>query len=146
MRLLPVLDPTEWKALHRLRQEVLFRPERLPWVYDPNHPDDRQPCHTPLILWDGEVAVGCARLDRREGYGILRLVAIAERRQGQGLGRALDGMVTDFARSKGLLSLRVNAASEAVGFYRKCGWKDCIWDREEAQRAPTPVVQMSKSL
>lgn len=143
---MPVADPRGWAALHHLRREVLFRPGRLPWIYDPEHPDDRKPGHTPLILWERESALGCARLDRCGSFGIVRLVAISETRQRQGLGRVLDAMITELARRDGLSHLRVNAAAEAEGFYLKCGWRVRDWDLDETRRAPTPVVQMIKQI
>ena len=78
----------EWRAYHRIREEVLCEARGRFGVYNPNHPDEYSEGKFPNILVvDGE-AVGVVRidLDKESGEAIFRRVAIIEREQRKGLG------------------------------------------------------------
>ncbi|NEI04807.1 MULTISPECIES: GNAT family N-acetyltransferase [Rhizobium] len=123
MKLTQVSSQSEWQAYHRIRRHVLFDLRGLTG-YDDQHPDDRQPNHIPLIFVDEGDAVGAVRLDIPEkGYGVVRTVAIIPERQGKGLGRAMMNAVETLARSQHVRVLEVHAASDAVEFYERVGWK-----------------------
>ncbi len=142
LRLKVVRTPDEWASFHRIRRAELFTSGR----YDENHPDDRARENTAyLLLVEGD-AVGVARLDRQGEVGIVRLVAISKHCQGMGLGRNLADKLDDAARGAGISALRVNAASGAVGFYERLGWKRSEWDRSELTGIAADAVQMIKHL
>ena len=42
--------------------------------------------------------------------------------------------------------LRVNAAADAVGYYRKTGWYRANWDKTEMKGIAENTVQMEKVL
>lgn len=122
LRVIPVTSSGDWAAYHEIRQSVLFEARGLDG-YDPDHPDDRKSCHFPLLLLRGTVAVGAARLDLIGGdQAVVRTVAIQSEFQRQGFGRELMSEIESFARDRGVESLTVNAAPDAVQFYRHCGW------------------------
>lgn len=139
-----VTTEADWAALHHLRRSVLFTEARHPGVaYDPEHPHDTNPAHTKLLLMrDGE-PVGCTRLDPRpDGLVVVRLVAIANHLQRQGLGRELERLALTRIRAMGAKKAVLNAAADAVGFYQKCGWVREDWDLADLGAARG--VQMSK--
>lgn len=145
-RLKPVTDPRDWQDLHRIRQAVLWVP-RGRTDYDANHPDDRHPDPHPLLLTDGDTALGVVRIDdRRDGTGIVRLVAIVPEHQGRGLGRRLDEAVQERARQFAIHTLHVNAAPDAVGFYEATGWHRFTWDAAELVGHAADCIQMRKVL
>lgn len=129
------------------RLQVLFTPERHPGiVYDRAHPHDTNPSHLKfLLLRDGE-PIGTTRLDPRGEGGIVRLVGIVPDQQRQGHGSAMEGLLVEVARSRGMKRLWVNAARDAVGFYEKRGWSPLVWDEEELATFAKNCVQMTKPL
>lgn len=137
----------QWEALHAIRRDVLFEGRHADVVYDPNHPDDRAAGNLPLLLTcDGE-PVGTARLDNfGDGTGAIRLVAVVASMQGQGHGRALGDRADELARSRGIHTLYVNAAPEALGYYRALGWEPYDWRLSELTGIAADCVQMRKSL
>ncbi|TKT74892.1 GNAT family N-acetyltransferase [Aquamicrobium sp. LC103] len=142
----PVSSPEDWKRLHAIRRAVLFAPDRHAVDYDENHPDDRAEGNIPfLLLLDGR-AIGVVRIDFRGATAVVRLVAIAEAEQRKGHGRTLDALVAAEARRRGVSSLRVNAAPDAVGYYEKAGWLPASWDRSELVGIAKDCVQMTKAL
>lgn len=139
--------PDDWEAMHRIRLQVLFTPERHPGlVYDRAHPHDTDPNHVKfLLLRDGE-PIGTARLDPRGEAGIVRLVGIVPTRQRQGHGSIMESLLVDYAKKRGMTRLCLNAAKDAVGFYEKLGWSAEVWDEEELATFAKNCVQMTKTI
>ena len=142
-----VTTEADWAALHTLREAVLFTEARHPGVvYDSAHPHDTNPAHTKLLLIKEGEPVGCTRLDPRpDGLVVVRLVAIANHLQRQGLGRDLERLALDRIRAMGSPKAVLNAAADAVGFYEKCGWTREDWDLTDGGAGATSV-QMSKAV
>jgi GNAT superfamily N-acetyltransferase len=84
------------------------------------------------------------RLDDRGEAGIVRLVGIMTAEQRRGHGRALDALISDEARRRGIRQLALNAAPDAVGFYEKTGWRRTVWDADELAGMAQGCVQMVK--
>ena len=133
--------PEEWRAMHDIRRAVLFAPGRHAIAYDENHPDDRADGNTPFLFLSDNTPVGVARLDVRGEVAIVRLVAIVADKQRAGLGRAMDLALVAEARRHGVSLLRVNAAADAVGFYKKAGWHKADWDPAELTGLARDAVQ-----
>jgi GNAT superfamily N-acetyltransferase len=138
----PTSDP-EWKAYHDIRRVTLFEASGRFGVYDATHPDERKPDNHPLVLFVDDEPIGTIRVDKRPDLrAVLRLVAIHRGSQGCGHGQALLKLAEDFARDIGCAEAVVNAAPEAIGFYRKAGYVDLAWDPAEGGLGH----QMAKSL
>jgi GNAT superfamily N-acetyltransferase len=73
-------------------------------------------------------------------------VAISPELQRQGHGRVLASQVDGYARALGVNLLLVNVAHDAVGYYRKLGWKTHIWDLDEQQGFASDCTQMCRAL
>ena len=145
--LIEVTDPADWEAYHAIRRQELFEARGRYGTYDANHPHDRAgDAHAYLLKTDGK-PLGTTRLDvRSDGTAIFRLVAITAAEQGKGHGRVLGQMVEERARAFGVRTLLVNAADTAVGFYRRTGWHDHVWDQAELDSFAKGCTQMRKSL
>ena len=142
-----VETPEEWAAMHRIRCEVLFPPERHPgFVYDDAHPDDAAANHIKfLLLLDGE-PIGTTRLDLKGERAAVRLVGIVADRQRQGHGSVMEQGLVNHAYKLGITTLMLNSAPEAIGFYEKRGWQREVWDPEELNGMRSGCVQMMKYL
>lgn len=141
-----VRSPQDWRDLHRIRRSVLFTPERHAVEYDENHPDDRAHGNLPLLLIEDGRPVAVARLDVRREIAVVRLVAVTSGEQRRGYGKVLNALIDEEARRRGVKTLRVNAAPDAVGFYEKAGWQTADWDATELTGLASDCVQMSKDL
>lgn len=142
-----VVTPEDWAAMHRIRRETLFAPDRHPGlVYDEAHPDDAVANHIKfLLVLDGE-PIGTARLDLRGETAVVRIVAIVAERRRQGHGSVMENALAQHAYKLGVTSLMLNSAPDAVGFYEKLGWQRESWDPEELQGTRSDCVQMVKYL
>ena len=126
-----VETPSDWDAYHAIRRDVLFE-ARGNLNYDPDFPDERKPENLPLLLKADGVALGTVRLDLRpDRVAIVRLVAISRERQRSGHGTVLLNTLETIARSLDVAELRVYAAADADGFYRKNGFTDVLFDPDD---------------
>jgi GNAT superfamily N-acetyltransferase len=142
----PVRSAEDWRNMHRIRRRVLFAPERHSIQYDENHPDDRAEQNIPFLLLLDSSPIGVVRLDLKGEIAVVRLVAVVPEEQRKGHGRKLDALVEAEARSRGVTTLRVNAAPGAVGYYEKMGWRQAVWDKSELTGLARDCVQMIKQL
>ena len=83
--------------------------------------------------------VGTASL---EGHDV-RMVFVDRQCHGKGIGKALIQSIEALALKKGLVQLHVPAATNAVGFYQKCGYE--ITSEEVSEESGT-IVHMKKEL
>ncbi len=136
----------DWYEYHSIRRRVLWERRGLT-NYDETHADEYSTANHPLLLRLSGRAIGTVRIDDfGNGTGAVRLVAIEPELQGQGHGRVLSTFVENYARRLGILTLYVNAAPEAVGYYAKLGWTPEIWDKAELVGIASECLQMSKRL
>jgi GNAT superfamily N-acetyltransferase len=133
----------DWQSYHRIRAAVLFADGE----YNPDHPDERKEGNVPLLLKHHGQAMGPVRMDKQGvNAGIMRMVAIDTPFQKQGHGRVLHTLFVKRAKEANFIRLFVNAQREAIGFYRRLGWQDFIWDAEELRGIAADCWQMSLNL
>ena len=134
-------DAADWQAIHGLRRRALFDNDV---IYDESHADDRNPDHRVFVLIADGALIGTLRIDfTHPVWAAVRLVAVAPARRGLGFGAAMMGMAEAFIRDKGWRQVRLHAKSDAVGFYRRCGYREVHW--EEPPQDPNGV-NMGKDL
>ncbi|HJU83888.1 MAG TPA: GNAT family N-acetyltransferase [Holophagaceae bacterium] len=110
----------DWEAEVTLRDEVLrkplglkFTPEQLAAEHDSHH----------LCLWEDERLTGCLLLTPREDARVqMRQVAVAQHRQGTGIGRRLVEEAERRAKELGFEWMILHARDTAVGFYERLGY------------------------
>ena len=141
-------SPEDWEMLHNLRRSEIFA-QREGVTYKADHPDDQAPNHFPLILRFQDQRIGTARLDLFENGGAaIRLVAIARQEQRKGHGRVMEQLFEEFARSKGVSKIFVNAHPSAVGYYERLGFVHEDWQEPSGTRSSIAkdCVLMTKQL
>ena len=145
--LAPPVTGADWQAFHDIREAILWT-ARGKSGYDSRHADDFDvPQNTPLLLKVEERPVGVVRMDELGGgTGCVRLVAVAAAEQGKGYGSILSRLWEERARMRGLHTLVVNAAPEAVGFYERLGWERHVWDASELEGTASDCIQMRKRI
>ena len=145
-QLIKINSSSHWQSYHEIRRKVLWE-NRGKTDYDDKFADEYMPNHHPLLLLLNDIPIGTTRLDDiRNGTGIVRLVAIANDFQRKGHGRHLSSLVETYALSLGVKILHVNAAPEALEFYKKLGWESYEWDKEELTGIAEDCMQMRKIL
>jgi N-acetylglutamate synthase-like GNAT family acetyltransferase len=136
----------DWQAYHDIRRKVLWE-NRGRTNYDDTHKDEYLPDHHLLLFMLNDIPIGTTRLDDlKNGFGVVRLVAISDEFQGKGHGRQLASSVENHARGLGIKTLYVNAAPEALGYYKKLGWEFYQWHTEELTGIAEDCKQMRKIL
>ena len=122
VQLVKVTEAHHWDAYHDIRRLVLYE-LRDRAGYDPQHPDEYQKNHIPLLLLQNGTPVGTVRLDLEDGQrAIVRMVAILPSHQRQGLGSIMMAALDTMALENNVSWLDVHADAGAVGFYEKLGW------------------------
>lgn len=116
------VEPHEWRAYHDIRRRVLFEARGLFGVYDETRPDERAAGNHPKLLRHRGDAVGVVRIDIVGTVALLRRVAVRSDVQRHGHGRMLLSLAENFARHNGCERLASHVATDAVEFYRKCGF------------------------
>ena len=112
-------------------------------VYDPDHVDEYLENNHPLLLKVNGVGIGTTRLDDfKDGTGVVRLVAIRIGLRGQGHGKKLSELTQEFAKTLGIRTLYVNAAPEAVDYYKATGWELFSWNPAELTSIAKDCIQM----
>jgi putative acetyltransferase len=92
----------------------------------------------------GGQVVGAAQMDPADGR--LRALFVDGVHQGRGLGGALLAEIEARARRRGLPHLFGAMALNAVPFYVRHGFRDCVGPTMLSGRTPVPVVPMRKDL
>ena len=115
-------DAEAWRCYHDIRRAVLFEARGWFGVYDENRPDEKADGHHAKLLLYRRDPIGVVRIDIAGEAAILRRVAVRSDAQRCGHGRALLSLAQLFAIANGCGRLESNVASDAVGFYEKCGF------------------------
>lgn len=134
--LVKVTTDEDWKTYDRIREEQLFIARgRPPGTYTRRHAHELLPENTPLLLKKDGIGVATTRFDimPKLGPGIaaIRLVAVDDHLQGQGIGRILAEKTIAFAKQKGIRRIVVNADDAAIGYYKRFGYRIEMWDEAE---------------
>jgi len=143
LNLTRVVTTAEWTEFHAIRKAELFDARGRGDVYDYDHADDRTAGNTPMLLRAGNEAVGVLRVDDLgQGQAALRLLAIRRNQQQRGYGARMIALVLAQLRERGYARVVVNAAPDAVEFYKRFGFREEAWPDDHAAAA----VQMALSL
>ena len=136
-------DASSRRSYHDIRRDVLFEARGRGDVYDENHPHEHVPGNHPkLLLYRGD-PVGVIRIDVASPRALLRRVAIRADVQRSGHGRVLLSLAERFAAEHGCRQLESHVASDAVGFYQKCGF---VIDRNKVASSGPGSVLMRKGI
>ena len=145
-KLVKVTSNGEWHDYHAIRRSVLWE-ARGKYNYDDKYPDEYLATNHPLLLMWNNRPIGTTRLDDfGNGIGAVRLEAIASDIQRQGHGWELARQTENYAHRLELKTLYVNAAPEALGYYRKLGWENFTWNKDALTGIAADCVQMRKKI
>ncbi|HEY6333194.1 MAG TPA: GNAT family N-acetyltransferase [Blastocatellia bacterium] len=138
---------SEKRAYHSIRRSALFEERGRGALYNENHPNESKPGNTPFLLMVDDRPVGTVRVDLppKADYAILRLVAVAAAERNKGHGAHLLSLVETYARKYNRRRLVLNAAPDAITFYKRNGFIEQVWDDEEL-RMSLASVQMVKEI
>jgi predicted GNAT family N-acyltransferase len=104
-----------------LRDEILRKPLGMTLAPEELY-KDKTSRHIAVLA--GEKVVACLVLDSLTEKTVkVRQVAVAEGRQGSGVGKKLMLWTEGFCRSLGFNNMTLNSRETAVGFYEKLGYK-----------------------
>ncbi|MBE3118691.1 MAG: GNAT family N-acetyltransferase [Candidatus Atribacteria bacterium] len=111
----------DFTAYYDLRYRILRQPLDQP---KGTEKDDYEPISYHIMAVDEETGevVGVVKLfEKALGVGQLSHMAVAENRQGQGIGRLLVDAVDSKARELGFKKYGMTARENVIDFYKKCG-------------------------
>ncbi len=134
----------EWKQYYNLRHEVMNKPSGYPKssAYDEK---DAKSIHVAAFYADKIVGVGRLHYDNDDfGTGYIRFMAVAFDNQSQGIGSKILEEIEARAKKQGSKELRLKARENAVGFYKKNGFK--ILDKCTEKFFKTPHWNMKKTI
>ncbi|WP_223700634.1 GNAT family N-acetyltransferase [Sutcliffiella deserti] len=77
-----------------------------------------------FVLYDQNQAVGAGRFRVLQGIGkVERICVLPSHRVAKGAGRLIMNAIENFAKEKGISTLKLNAQTHAEGFYSKLGYE-----------------------
>jgi predicted GNAT family N-acyltransferase len=138
------IDPgmSEYEQAAEVRYDALYREWGLPRTLIEDT-DGRTYRHA--AVFDGERLVGYARLWLEDGESKVFQLAVANDRQGEGIGALLVDTLLEWAREAGRTKVELDARVHVVGYYERLGFT-AEGDVFIAGRARTPHRRMRRSL
>jgi predicted GNAT family N-acyltransferase len=133
---------SEYQQAAELRYDALYREWGLPRTLIEDT-DGRTYRH--VAAFDGERLVGYARLWLEDGESKIFQLAVANDRQGEGIGELLVDTLLEWARDAGRTEVELDARVHVVGYYERLGFT-VESDVFIAGRARTPHRRMRRSL
>ena len=125
----------------RLRRLVFIEEQG---VSEADEVDGLDPEAIHLLAWDGETAVGTARLLLKGSLGKIGRVCVLPQARGTGLGAALIRKALEVLRDQpGVTEAYLGSQSHATGFYEKLGF---LVEGEEFLDAGIPHRHMRRAL
>lgn len=117
----PPASDAEFEAYYELRFQVLRKPWGEPKGTERADDEDRS-YH--LAVFDQDEIVGVGRLHlNNPAEGQIRFMAVADGRQGHGIGRLLMDGLEGEARQQGATYIALHARQNAVKFYETLGYQ-----------------------
>ncbi|MFM7672836.1 MAG: GNAT family N-acetyltransferase [Bacteroidota bacterium] len=131
----------EYLEMARLRQDILRRPLGL--TLEPDELDTERN-HIHIGAFEDESLLGCCMLVKENPKTVrLRQMAVSDKLQRKGVGKALMNFAENIARDQGFKNMNMHARKHAIGFYEKMGYKVTSTEFTEVT---IPHVVMEKSL
>ncbi|MDZ5470385.1 GNAT family N-acetyltransferase [Bacillus sp. 31A1R] len=96
-----------------------------------------------FVLYDNNEPIGAGRFRVLDGYGKVERICVLSNKRKSGSGKAIMNTIEDFAKAKGISSLKLNAQTHAIPFYSGLGYEVVS---EEFLDAGIPHRTMKKNL
>lgn len=96
-----------------------------------------------FVLYDNGKAAGAGRFRVLDGIGKVERICVLKENRKTGAGVAVMNKIEEYAKSKGISSLKLNAQTHAIPFYSKLGYETVS---EEFLDAGIPHKTMKKSI
>lgn len=131
-----------WYALTvALRYDILRKPLKLNFTAEQLSVEDKE-FHIAYI--ENGVVLGCLVLVPKDNGVIkMRQVAVAENRQGKGIGKKMVAYSEEFSKAKGFTVMDLNARKTAVPFYLSLNYTQV---GDEFEEVTIPHFRMIKKL
>jgi len=117
----PPKTKEEFKDYYNLRYELLRKPWNQPRGSEKDNLE-KEAFH--MAAFDNRKLIGVGRLHKNSNEeGQIRCMAVNEKYQNKGIGKAIINKLHDQAKKLKLKRMILHARDIAVGFYKKCGYK-----------------------
>jgi ribosomal protein S18 acetylase RimI-like enzyme len=111
----------EYQLMVNLRYEILRKPLGLQFSKDEL---DQEKDEILIGAFEDEKILGCCMLVKTDVKSCrLRQMAVINKLQGKGIGKALMVFAENLARDRGFKNLTMHARKSAVGFYERLGYR-----------------------
>lgn len=111
----------EYQQMVQLRLDILRKPLGLNFTQDEL---EKEKSNVLIAAFEDEKMLGCCMLVETEPGAVrLRQMAVINKLQGKGIGRALTLFAENIARDRGYKIITMHARTPAVGFYEKLGYR-----------------------
>lgn len=115
-----VTNDQELEEAYRIRKVVFVDEQNVPIEEEI---DDLESESTHFLLLNNEDPIGAGRFRTVDGYGkVERICVLKDKRKG-GAGKAIMMGIEEFAKSKGIKKLKLNAQTQAIPFYSRLGYE-----------------------
>ncbi|MBU8906885.1 GNAT family N-acetyltransferase [Desertibacillus haloalkaliphilus] len=140
MDIITVENQTQLKDAFAIRTEVFVHEQKVPEEEEIDQYED-DAIH--FVIYDGDKPVGAGRLRTVEDYGKVERICIKKDYRKSGAGKLLMDKIEKTAEENQLPVLKLNAQTQAEGFYQKLGYQTYSG---EFLDAGIPHVAMKKNI
>jgi predicted GNAT family N-acyltransferase len=123
-----------------VRKQVFVEEQKVP-VEEEIDQFEEEAIH--VVLYDDQQPVGAGRFRIVDGYGKVERICVMPSHRKSGAGKIIMNEMENVARRQGIPKLKLNAQTQAEGFYQKIGYETVSG---EFLDAGIPHVTMIKTL
>ncbi|ESU32681.1 hypothetical protein G3A_10080 [Bacillus sp. 17376] len=126
-----------------------FKVRKTVFIYEQNVPEEEEidrfeSDSVHFVLYDdNRKAAGAGRFRVLDGIGKVERICVLKEKRKTGAGVAVMNKIEEYAKSRGISTLKLNAQTHAIPFYSKLGYETVS---EEFMDAGIPHRTMKKSI
>lgn len=115
-----ITNNQELEEAYRIRKTVFVDEQRVPLEEEI---DALEPEADHFLLLDDDMPIGAGRFRTVDGYGKVERICVLKDKRKSGAGKAIMEGIEEFAKSKGIDKLKLNAQTQAIPFYSRLGYE-----------------------
>ncbi|SDY79583.1 Predicted N-acyltransferase, GNAT family [Evansella caseinilytica] len=115
-------SPQEMEDVYHVRRTVFIKEQQVPEEIEI---DEHEFDAMHFVAYDGPAPVGAGRLRLYKEFGKAERICVIGSHRKQGVGEGLMLKMEEMAFTFGIKEIKLNAQTQAEGFYKRIGYETC---------------------
>jgi len=115
-----VNNQTQLEDAFSVRKKVFVEEQHVPMEEEIDQFEDSS---THFVLYDDSTPCGAGRFRLLDGVGKVERICVLRSYRGTGAGKKIMEAIEEYASSRKIASLKLNAQTQAIPFYEKLGYE-----------------------